>query len=172
MGVGNEGLHLSRPRRGRPRRAARRDHCPATFRAQEPTPTSVAGSIGAGQFQPTPPATLGGRSTQRHHGVDGAPTPERTVDPAAISVVPLRFERMPVAGRQQPALEADPRRCRCSPGEDSGLLSGITHTCVPDRRARNPPPRRASFPSSIRPCHILGLLVVRLDARHPSQPDD
>ena len=27
----------------------------------------------------------GGRSAQRHHGVDGVPTPERTVDPAAIS---------------------------------------------------------------------------------------
>src|SRR5512132_697112 len=26
----------------------------------------------------------GGRSTNRHHGVDGVPTPERTVDPAAI----------------------------------------------------------------------------------------
>ena len=26
----------------------------------------------------------GGRSAQRHHGVDGVPTPERTVDPAAI----------------------------------------------------------------------------------------
>jgi hypothetical protein len=35
--------------------------------------------------RPTPLATLGGRSAQRHHGVDGVPTPERTVGPAAIS---------------------------------------------------------------------------------------
>jgi hypothetical protein len=40
---------------------------------------------GARQSRPTPLATLGGRSGQPHHGMDGVPIPERTVDPAAVS---------------------------------------------------------------------------------------
>src|SRR5512144_2051585 len=50
-------------------------------------------------IRPTPLATLGGRSTQRHHGVDDVPTPERTVDPTAIS------EGAPESLRSRPQLE-------------------------------------------------------------------
>jgi hypothetical protein len=42
--------------------------------------TAIPGTVGACQSRLTPLATLGGRSAQRHHGVDGVPTPERTVD--------------------------------------------------------------------------------------------
>src|SRR5512132_226601 len=62
-----------------------------------------AGTVGARQSRPTPLATLGGRSTQRHHGVDGVPTPERTVDPTAISGgAPGELAQPPAIREQSP----------------------------------------------------------------------
>src|SRR5512134_240087 len=48
-----------------------------------------------------------------------------------------RLERVPVPGRQQSALEADPCHSRCSPGEDSGNALRCRCTlALPEGRAR------------------------------------
>src|SRR5512132_937115 len=75
-----------------------------------------AGSVGAGHSRPTPLATLGGRSAQRHYGVDGVPTPERTVDPVAMSLG---------APGESPQLENRAMDCAFGAGYDGAFLEGI-----------------------------------------------
>ena len=65
----------------RPRRTA----CPSGRCDGHP-----AGTVGARQSRPTPLATLGGRSAQRHHGVDAVPPGENSGPGSDIRVLRSR----------------------------------------------------------------------------------
>ena len=63
-----------------------------------------ASTVGARQSRPTPLATLGGRSAQRHRGVDGVPTPEKETRQRYQWAPPEELAQPPAIREQVPGV--------------------------------------------------------------------
>ena len=122
----------------------------------------------------TPLATLGGRSTQRHHGVDGVPTPERTVDPVAISLgAPESLRSRPQLENSAPGRQGDRHQV--------AVFSTVTSRCRDERARSCPEPATGSHsaapiprrPGSSRPAAGAARETIRCStgATHAAEAD-